>query len=168
MTKRVDTTRPVIDTSGYSHVETDILDIPRTFLHSATGMRPLREGNPIDASPDLVDEAYGPELSYVSEFGGIWGHPDQDAGWGYGERPADQTEFIERFRGLTDVLLDNPGIGLFCYTQLYDIEQEVNGLYTANVNRKSILPSSARLPNGPQRSNRREPSLPRTMDAGYG
>jgi hypothetical protein len=26
--------------------------------------------------------------------------------------------------------LDNPNICGFCYTQLYDIEQEVNGLYT--------------------------------------
>ena len=39
-------------------------------------------------------------------------------------------EFIERFRGLTDALLDNPAIGGLCYTQLTDVEQEVNGLYT--------------------------------------
>ena len=27
-------------------------------------------------------------------------------------------------------MLDNPAILGFCYTQLYDIEQEINGLYT--------------------------------------
>ena len=27
-------------------------------------------------------------------------------------------------------MLDNPNIFAFCYTQLYDIEQEQNGLYT--------------------------------------
>ena len=29
-----------------------------------------------------------------------------------------------------DALLDNKAIGAFCYTQLYDIEFEINGLYT--------------------------------------
>lgn len=37
---------------------------------------------------------------------------------------------MERYQGLTFSLLDNPFIFGFCYTQLYDIEQEVNGLYT--------------------------------------
>ncbi|WP_044482303.1 hypothetical protein [Paenibacillus antibioticophila] len=44
-------------------------------------------------------------------------------------RPVEE-EFIERYRGLTDTLLDHPKMFGFCYTQLYDVEQEVNGLYT--------------------------------------
>ena len=28
------------------------------------------------------------------------------------------------------MILDNPRMSGFCYTQLYDVEQEVNGLYT--------------------------------------
>jgi hypothetical protein len=31
---------------------------------------------------------------------------------------------------LTTTLLENPNIYAFCYTQLYDVEQETNGLYT--------------------------------------
>ena len=38
-------------------------------------------------------------------------------------------EFIDRYKGLTDALLDNERMFGFCYTQLYDIEQEQNGLY---------------------------------------
>ena len=30
------------------------------------------------------------------------------------------------------MLLDNPKMFGFCYTQLYDVEQEMNGLYTYN------------------------------------
>ena len=41
-----------------------------------------------------------------------------------------EEEFIERYRGLTHVLLENPDIMAFCYTQLYDVEQECNGLLT--------------------------------------
>ncbi len=38
---------------------------------------------------------------------------------------------IERLvRRLTETLLFHPKMFAFCYTQLYDIEQEVNGLYT--------------------------------------
>ena len=36
----------------------------------------------------------------------------------------------QRLKGLTDVLLDNAAISAYCYTQLTDIEQEQNGLYT--------------------------------------
>ena len=39
-------------------------------------------------------------------------------------------EFYERYKGLTDVLLDHPMIMGFCYTQLTDVEQEQNGLFT--------------------------------------
>ena len=41
-----------------------------------------------------------------------------------------EAEFLERYRALTTALLRNPGVCAFCYTQLTDVEQEVNGLYT--------------------------------------
>jgi len=130
-TKRVDPTRPVIDASGYTHVETDLLDahdytqdVP-TFRERYAG---LADGEGVEL--DYGDGEYGPELSYVSEYGGIRWNPDGDEGWGYGEDPDTEAEFLERYRGLTEALLENPAIGLLCYTQLYDIEQEENGLYT--------------------------------------
>ena len=55
---------------------------------------------------------------------------DDPASWGYGKGPKTEEEFIARYRGLTDALLDNPHMFGFCYTQLYDVEQERNGLYT--------------------------------------
>lgn len=45
---------------------------------------------------------------------------------------ASEPEFIERVRELTDSLLDIPAICAFCYTQLYDVEQERNALYTTD------------------------------------
>ena len=69
---------------------------------------------------------------FVSEFGGIkWmtGDEAQDA-WGYGEGPRTGQEFLERLRGLVGALLTNPGVAGYCYTQLTDVEQEVNGLLT--------------------------------------
>ncbi len=57
---------------------------------------------------------------------------DQDGNqsmWGYGNRPKTETEFVERYRRTLQILLDNPEICGWCYTQLYNIEQEINGLY---------------------------------------
>ena len=65
----------------------------------------------------------------MSEYGGIRWINDDDS-WGYGNAPKSEKEFIERYKGLTEVILKNPYMIGFCYTQLYDIEQEKNGLYT--------------------------------------
>ncbi len=56
-------------------------------------------------------------------------NPDDNA-WGYGNAPKTEEEFKARYKGLTDALLDNDRMFGFCYTQLYDVEQEQNGVYT--------------------------------------
>jgi beta-glucuronidase len=38
--------------------------------------------------------------------------------------------FYDRFAGLVSTLLENPAICGYCYTQLTDIYQEQNGIYT--------------------------------------
>ncbi|MBR3620668.1 MAG: beta-galactosidase, partial [Clostridia bacterium] len=38
--------------------------------------------------------------------------------------------YFARYKGLTDALLDNGKMFAFCYTQLTDVEQEQNGVYT--------------------------------------
>ena len=69
---------------------------------------------------------------HLDEYGGIWWNPGQkdEKAWGYGERPKAEKEFLDRYRTLTETLLFHPKMFGFCYTQLYDIEQEVNGLLT--------------------------------------
>jgi len=136
VTKALDWTRPVIDTSGYVHVETDMWDV-HDYLYRidvdgfverynafARGERPFRN-NP-EREPAWAGQPY-----WVSEYGGIWWNPGQTDGaaWGYGDRPRTVTEFLERYRRLTEALLLNPRMTAFCYTQLTDVEQEVNGIY---------------------------------------
>jgi len=139
LTKHLDPTRPVIDASGYVHVITDIYDIHH-YEQDVEKFRalfaPLQAGEPQKVFRNFPKEdvAYDGTLPYfVSEYGGIWWNPEQAAdakAWGYGQRPATPEEFLCRFDGLNKALLDNPGICGFCYTQLTDVEQEVNGLYT--------------------------------------
>jgi len=75
-------------------------------------------------------QTFGGGITFVSEYGGLqWSRGDRGDAWGYGNAPKTEEEFFERYKGLTDVLLDNKAIFGLCYTQLYDIEQEQNGLY---------------------------------------
>ena len=135
LTKDLDATRPVIDTSGYVHVITDVYDVhdydqnPETFTARydalAAGEAPFRNDPQHDAP--YLGQPY-----FVSEYGGIWWNPGQgdQKAWGYGDRPRSAEAFLARYRGLTEALLKHPRICAFCYTQLTDVEQEVNGLYT--------------------------------------
>lgn len=132
LTKMYDTTRPVIDCSGWCHVITDIVDAhdynqdPAAFK---INFDRLMKGEKVNGIADFIREIPA-DLAFVSEYGGIWWQPENpEKGWGYGNRPATEADFIERYRQLTDALLDNSMICGFCYTQLTDVEQEVNGLY---------------------------------------
>lgn len=129
-TRRLDATRPVIDTSGHYHVRTDLYDMhdyeqdPHAFA--------AHYGTP--AAPQIF-ELYGERQKYegqpywVSEYGGVLWDPE-GKGWGYGQAPRSEEEAAERIAELTRVLLRNPLVCGFCYTQLYDVEQERNGLLT--------------------------------------
>ncbi len=138
LTKAIDPARPVIDTSGYCHVVTDVYDVHNYDQDTSSfaarfgtfdGTAGAAFRNVPNEDCDYIDG----QPYFVSEYGGIWWDPSAlggEQGWGYGDRPKSEREYIDRYRALTDVLLNNPHICAFCYTQLYDIEQEVNGIYT--------------------------------------
>ena len=64
----------------------------------------------------------------ISEYGGIrW--TNDESGWGYGEAPKTLDEFVERYCSMIKIFAANPRICGVCYTQLYDVEQEQNGIY---------------------------------------
>lgn len=142
--KAMDPTRPVLDSSGYSHRvrNSDIYDSHdytqdvKTFSKHHAG---TRSGQPFinkrerrNADPVEFSIPYGGQPFFVSEFGGIWWNPDasvDENSWGYGERPKDIDEFYDRFEGLCRVLLEDPAMFGYCYTQLTDVFQEQNGIY---------------------------------------
>lgn len=149
-TKLADPTRPVIDASGYAHRirETDIYDShsyeqePERFRVEQQG---LADGKPYINRKDDGQEysfPYAGQPYFVSEFGGIWWNEaearqaaeaagtDVESSWGYGQRVGSVEEFYARFDGLCQVLLSNPDMFGYCYTQLTDVFQEKNGIFT--------------------------------------
>lgn len=146
LTRAVDPTRPIIDTSGYTHVVTDVddnHDYTQDPAEFKARQDPLTKGKPFRNHPN--DAPYQGQPFICSEYGGIWWNPAQkdEKAWGYGDRPRSAKEFIERFRKLTEALLNNPAMAGLCYTQLTDVEQEVNGLYTF-VRRPKFDPATIR------------------------
>ncbi|WP_270330221.1 glycoside hydrolase family 2 protein [Lapidilactobacillus dextrinicus] len=135
ITRLLDPTRPCVDTSGNYHVQTDIYDVhdyaqdPNVFKeHFTPGHYP--NGEFYDEHD--ARQQYSEGLPFgVSEYGGIKWDPDSQSeeAWGYGQAPQTKDEFMARYRGLTEILLNHPRMFGFCYTQLYDVEQERNGLY---------------------------------------
>ena len=146
-TKAFDTTRPVLDASGWSHrvPDADVYDShnyeqdPALFAKAMGVLDPATStayvnlegdgGQPARGRPWSVP--YAGQPYFCSEFGGIWWSPGgEDESWGYGDNPVSVEEFHTRFAGLVDVLLDNPHMFGYCYTQLTDVFQERNGLFT--------------------------------------
>lgn len=138
MTKALDPTRPCIDTSGHYHVVTDIFDV-HDYEQDVEVFRshyaPMAEGGAVyNNFPNR--QSYKGQPYMVTEYGGILWSEKGEKGWGYGNAPKTVEEFADRYVSLTGVLLENPKICGLCYTQLYDVEQEKNGLYTYNRGKK--------------------------------
>lgn len=136
ITRNYDKTRLYIDASGWTHVygASDIYDLhdyTQDPVDFAKRIAPLANRQPIRLHGVRGnDEGYVSDCTFVSEYGGIRWTLEESNGWGYGNAPQSEEEFIQRFRGLTEAILFHPRMGGLCYTQLTDVEQEVNGLYT--------------------------------------
>lgn len=152
VTKKMDSTRPCVDVSGgYHGKQTDLYD-----FHCYGSVDELRKyilrwkeqgvlDVPLLNYPGLSTSYRDGQPVNVSEYGGISlgecaggdadicavneGAVQSESDWGYGENATDGDAFVERYRALTKLLLNTPGISGYCYTQLYDVEQETNGFY---------------------------------------
>ncbi len=135
--KALDKTRPCIDTSGNFHVETDIFDVhdyeqnPEIFKENYDKL--YKENKLYDRFEHR--QHWKGEPVFMSEYGGIrvelaaFDENDHKKAWGYGNAATSLDEFYARYEGLTSAMLDNPKMLGFCYTQLTDVEQELNGIY---------------------------------------
>jgi beta-galactosidase/beta-glucuronidase len=142
LTHSLDSTRPVIDNDGWEH--TNLTDLFAIHDYARNGellygkykdLGKPGTGVPNNARAALAPgNAYNGSPIYLSEFGGIaFIAPGSDApkeAWGYSgiEKTADFA--LERLRGLYASIARIPAFAGFCYTQLTDVEQEMNGLMT--------------------------------------
>lgn len=110
----------------------------RPYLNP-TPDRPNAQGS--RGQPMVWSIPYRGQPYFVSEFGGFKWDPniaarsaeenakDRIGSWGYGSDPVSVEDFYQRFAAVCDILLDNADMFGYCYTQLTDVFQEVNGIF---------------------------------------
>ncbi len=144
LVKSMDSTRLVIGNDGWEHTLTDIVSI-HDYNGDAEQIIKIYEDeeNAINNSPSKTSNKYNfvPGYGYdnqpffISEYGGVAFETDtakEFNTWGYGERITDLKEVLSKISDLTNAFADNEYITGICYTQLSDVEQEINGLLDHN------------------------------------
>ena len=142
LTHSLDGTRPVIDNDGWEHTEmTDLFGIhDYTAYGDSFYEKYKRLGEPDFGVPDNARAALAPGNRYngspvfLSEFGGVSylmpGQQAPEGSWGYSGLMKDQDSAFQRIATLWNAIGKVHAIAGICYTQLTDVEQEVNGLLT--------------------------------------
>lgn len=142
LTKSLDATRLVIDNDGWEH--TDMTDLFAIHDYARTGDIIFEKykdiGKPGTRIPDNAMAALIPGYEYngtpvyLSEFGGIAfippGHEVPKEAWGYSGVEKTREAALARLRGLYEAIAKIPAFAGICYTQITDVEQEINGLLT--------------------------------------
>ncbi|WP_028610103.1 glycoside hydrolase family 2 protein [Paenibacillus harenae] len=137
LTKSIDPYRPVITNDGWEHTVSDILTL-HDYVGTGEGfLKRYADKDAIVTNESTCNHwkyafaegyAYKGQPIIISEFGGI--AYQSDKGWGYGEQVSSDEEFLKRFAGLIQAIKSVDYISGFCYTQLADVQQEINGLLT--------------------------------------
>lgn len=151
-TKVLDPTRPVNDNCGWEHVKGDLVTFHdygdaehlTSMCKALDGILGPKAGRPlfVEAMPERGDEGARFEEGHpiiCTEFGGIniargggeKGTPGEGdhRDWGY-TTATDSKDLLGRIEKMMRGMVEGGHVCGFVYTQLTDIEQEVNGLYT--------------------------------------
>ena len=146
LTRRLDETRPVIDNDGWEH--TDITDICAIHDYTPTSAglkeryRETLAGGPLPATVwyrnkplFVLGSKHRGQPVILTEVGGFLSEPAdvardaRDRLYQFYASIRDE-ELLARYQDLMEGMASMSFLAGFCYTQLTDIEQEVNGLLT--------------------------------------
>lgn len=141
LTHALDGTRPVVSNDGWEHADTDLLALHNYRAAAALAEDYADRQSAIAAEPSarpafVAGASDGGQPILVTEFGGL--ALAAAGGWGY-DTVTDGEQLLAGYAALVDALLAAPCVQGFCYTQLTDVEQEVNGLLTYDRRPKADL-----------------------------
>ncbi|MFK9092028.1 glycoside hydrolase family 2 protein [Bacillus salipaludis] len=139
LTKAIDSMRPVIVNDGWEHTISDIIS-----LHDYVEYGDEFSQRYLDKTKVITNDIafnnfkhamaqgykYNGQPIIISEYGGIAFNSEK--GWGYGNQVKSEEEFLHRYESITQAIKSTPYISGFCYTQITDVQQEVNGLLKEN------------------------------------
>lgn len=137
LTKSIDSMRPVICNDGWRHTISDIITL-HDYVESGDEFYAsysknkdalLNNEEPFNSREYAFAEGYGykGQPVIISEFGGI-AFDNDDSGWGYGNKIETEDAFLARFASITGAIKKLDYCCGYCYTQVSDVQQEINGL----------------------------------------
>jgi len=153
----LDGTRPVISNDGWELTVTDICAIhnynhgqdEETAKYDAY-RQDLATKDDLLASQPARRRIYANGFAHqgepilLTEFGGIGYKIGGDAGWGY-TSVTDGDAFLKDYARILDAVYASRALHGYCYTQLTDVEQEINGLLTYDREPKVPLEAIRRI-----------------------
>lgn len=141
LTKSLDSSRIVISNDGWEQTVTEVCTV-HTYNHGKLNDQSHHELfkkslhdldtllSPIHTKHDrhiyVGQYYYHGEPILLSEFGGISYAPQTQVGWGYTGVESSE-DFINELRRIFRVVYSSPHFAGFCYTQITDVMQEING-----------------------------------------
>lgn len=151
LTRALDPTRPVLSNDGWEHVDSDVWTFhdyepsgevlrerygdPARLAQLLGGIGPtghrmlLAGADDGERRPVMVTEFGGISFATTTTVDGAWGYSGAD----------DEDDFRRRFEAVVSAVRDSPLLSGFCYTQLTDTRQEINGI--CDENRKPKIPA---------------------------
>ncbi len=148
--KSLDPSRLVVGNDGWELAETDIISVHnymhggeddgktyRTFLDSLKDRKAVLRSVP--GGRKIVLDGYEKKETPImlTEFGGVCLKKEKTDGWGYSNANNDSA-FLKEIKKIYSAIRKSKCVVGYCYTQLYDVEQEKNGLMTYE--RKNKIP----------------------------
>jgi len=140
--KSLDTTRLVISNDGWEMTKTDICAIhnynhggkdevkkQEVFKESIMSKENILQSRPAQRNIYANGFEYNGEPIMLTEFGGIGYKVGESDGWGY-TSVSGSDEFLNDYTRVLSHVFQSKVLHGFCYTQLTDVEQEINGLLT--------------------------------------
>ena len=144
LTRSLDPTRPVVSNDGWEHTESDLLTVhdyesdgdrlAARYADADSIRELLRGAGPAGRLLVVPGAAQAQDVPLLlTEFGGVAYVPgsDVDGAWGYSSASG-ADEFAQRIGALFGAATGSAVLAGFCWTQLTDTRQEVNGLCDAH------------------------------------
>lgn len=138
----LDTTRLVISNDGWELTKTDICAIHNYNHGQKDEIEKYNEfRNSLQTTDDLLHSRPAGRRIYtkgyehcgepilLTEFGGIGYKVGGDNGWGY-TSVTNEEDYLEDYERVMKAVYESSALYGFCYTQLTDVEQEINGILT--------------------------------------
>lgn len=152
LTKSLDESRLVISNDGWEHTISDLCTIHNykdgdALRKAFSSIEAALTAEPVGRAVYANGYQYRGEPILVTEYGGIAYQMDKTQGWGYASVQSSD-DLLQAYKDVTSALLESPIVQGFCYTQITDVEQEINGLLTYDRKPKCDLAEIKKINDG--------------------